>query len=131
MSPEPDEFAAGFAEYGTLPGWLCASGILLVATGIAHATLGAASLSGGAAISATGPPWGSLQAWGMAWLLLGAGELLAAALIRRGHRLGRPAGVALAIAVMVVWFVNFTFLPLIAFALALMCGFVLYGLLVC
>jgi hypothetical protein len=131
VSPEPNEFAASVVRNRQLTGWVLASVLLLAVTGVAHVAMGSASLSGEGALAASSPPWGSLRFWSLIWLALGAGQLLSALLIWRCNALGLLVGVMLSVCLMFVWFVNYTYLPLVAVVLAATSGLALYSLLAC
>jgi hypothetical protein len=115
----PAEKSASYASFAAI--WFFIGGIFNVMAGVV-ALLKKGYFDEGGLV------YENLQAWGWAWIVLGALGVLAAWLIAQGGQAGRFLGILLAVIGLSVWFLNISAAPLWAVVNLVVYGLIVYGL---
>jgi hypothetical protein len=109
-------------------GWVTFSWIVFMMIGLVNLLYGMAALGRKEYFPEAGALYGSLQAHGWVWLVLGAMQLIVAVLIMKRSQIGLFAGMTLAVLGSVVWFFYMLYVPTSGFALVLLYALSLFGL---
>jgi len=109
-------------------GWVTLAGVWFMVAGLWNFFGGWAALVRKEYFNSAGLLYQHLQAWGWAWLIIGALQVLTAFAILGRTQWGRWTGIVLAACSMLLWFFAIGAYPLWGLAVITLDAFILYGL---
>ena len=118
--------AAGTTDQSA--GWISFTTIVFLAGGVVHLVYGIGALVNKEAFPQASPMFLDLLSWGYVWLVLGGLQIATAVWLRKRSWAGQALGMLLAGLLIIVWFINISYLPFLGIGMVALYGFILYHL---